>query len=36
MSLFDNQCYTVGLMIKEAFILLTPIILMLAGSLLLE
>jgi hypothetical protein len=36
MSPFDKQRYTVGLVIEDAFILLTPVILMLVGSLLLE
>lgn len=36
MRLFDNQRYSVGLMIEDAFILLTPVILMLVGFLLLE
>jgi len=33
---FDNKRYSVGLMIEDAFILLTPVILMLVGFLLLE
>lgn len=33
---FENQRYPVDLMIEDAFILLTPVILMLLGFLLLE
>lgn len=33
---FENQRNPVGLMIEDAFILLTPVILMLVGFLLLE
>jgi hypothetical protein len=33
---FENQRYPVDLMIEDAFIFLTPVILMLAGFLLLE
>lgn len=36
MSPFDNQRYTVGLILEDAFILMTPVILMLVGFLLLE
>jgi hypothetical protein len=36
MRSFNNQRYPVGLMIQDAFILLTPIILMVLGFLLLE
>jgi hypothetical protein len=33
---FDNHCYPVSLMIEDAIILLTPVILTLVGILLLE